>query len=281
MRIFKKIIKSFFIGLVAVFFVAVGIDAADHYDDLSESVMGRIFFGESAGPCPADMIFIPTSGNGYCIDKYEASPGKGCPELNISGQSQTRTNLDAANCKPESVAGAIPWNFISLTQAEAACAKAGKRLPTDEEWYQASLNTPDKDSGWTNEDCQVKNNWERQPGQTGTGKDCLSSYGAFDMIGNVWEWVKAEASDGIFKGKKLPPSGYITSIDINGLPIETSELKSDPNFNNDYFWIKASGARGMARGGYYDNESDAGFYSVYLDSPTSFAGVGIGFRCAK
>jgi formylglycine-generating enzyme required for sulfatase activity len=62
-------------------------------------------------------------------------------------------------------------------------------LPTDKEWLQVALGTPDKETGWDSDDCQVENNWDIQPGLAGTGKNCVSAAGAYDMIGNVWEWT--------------------------------------------------------------------------------------------
>ena len=154
-------------------------------------------------------------------------------------------------------------------------------MPSDEEWYLASLGTPDKEADWQGSDCQVSSNWAAQPGLTGSGENCVSAYGAFDMIGNVWEWVKGEADGGVFKGKSLPLSGYVTAVDSQGVPVATDIEMADPNFNKDYFWLKEKDIRGLARGGYWDNKSDAGVYAMYLVSPPDFAGTGVGFRCAK
>lgn len=280
-KILSKIIKSIIFGLIAVVLVTLGIDASDHYDNLSQSIIGRTLFGEDTGPCTKDMVFVPSEKGGFCIDKYEASPGSECPEKTINNQSQTLVNINDVNCLPVSESGQMPWRFISQNQAAVACAKAGKRLPSDEEWYLASLGTPDKNEQWGKEDCQVAKNWPEQPGLSGSAKNCVSAYGAYDMIGNVWEWVKGEIKDGKFNGNKLPGDGYIKGVSSRGIPIETIVQEGDPNFNNDYLWIKNSGIRGMARGGYWDNDAEAGLYAMYLVSPTYFSGTGVGFRCAK
>lgn len=280
-RLLIKLVKSLAIGIVAVILVTIGIDASDNYDNLSESMIGRLVFGEDDGPCPKEMVFIPSENGGFCIDKYEASAGDKCPYRDVSDQIKTRDNLDLKECIPVSMPDSIPWRFISQSQAMAACTKAGKRLPTDTEWYQASLGTPDKEGDWGAADCHVSSNWPEQPGRTGSSQDCVSSAGAFDMVGNVWEWVKGEINDGIYNGNELPKTGYITEVDINGMPVRTTETSPDPNFNEDYLWIKDSGIRGMARGGYWDNKADAGVYSMYLVSPSSYAGTGVGFRCVK
>ncbi len=280
-KLILKIFKGLAIGLVALVLVTVGIDAADHYDNFSDSLIGRLLFKQPAGLCPSDMVFISTENNGFCIDKYEASPGNECPNQEVGNQEQTRVNLSEENCQPVSKPQVIPWRFISQSQAANACAKAGKRLPTDEEWYLASLGTLDLAYGWDKDSCHVNNNWETQPGLTGAGVDCISAAGAYDMIGNVWEWVKGETNEGFYQDKKLPDPGYIKSVDITGLPIETDINQIDPNYNGDYFWIKDKGDRGMARGGYWSNQTEAGIYAIYLVYPPSFAGTGVGFRCVK
>ena len=72
----------------------------------------------------------------------------------------------------------------------------------------------------------------------------------------------------------------MSSVTSDGMIVST-EKEKDPNFNEDYLWIKKSGIRGMARGGYWANGADAGGYAMYVVSPTSFSGDGVGFRCAK
>lgn len=277
----KKFFTYSFIVFFAIILVTVGIDASDHRGSFSESLVGKLIFGEGDSPCPVGMVFIYSDTGGFCIDKYEASASEECPYSEPNGQSQSRINLDSDECNSVSVADAIPWRYISQSQAAIACAKAGKRLPTSEEWYQASLGTPDLSNNWTENDCQVDKNWDSQPGKTGDGEKCVSSFGAYDMIGNVWEWVKGEIEEGIYDAKELPDEGYIIAANSSGMPVETNYDQFDENYNEDYLWIKKSGVRGMARGGYWDNQEKAGFYSIYLVSSPSFAGTGIGFRCVK
>jgi formylglycine-generating enzyme required for sulfatase activity len=262
--------------VAAIILTTVGIKASDNIFNSPSNL--RI---EDKGQCPTGMVSVPSSTGDFCIDQYEASPGSDCPYSNPSDQGDTKANLDYPNCYPRSQAGAVPWRNVSQNQAALACAKAGKRLPTNKEWLQAALGTPDLDSGWGEEDCQVAENWENQPGLTGSGDRCVSSFGAFDMIGNVWEWVEGTINDGVYQGKILPNQGYINSVDEDGLPNETNTGLSDKNYNEDYFWIKTKETRAFARGGYWNNKTEAGLYSVYLVSPPSFVGTGVGFRCVK
>ena len=265
----KKAVKYIIIIISATVLLTIGIKASD-------SLLG----GESDSLCPSDMVFIPSSSGGFCVDKYEASPADACPSKNTNNQKDSRLNMASAGCKPVSVEGAIPWVYISQTQAREACARAGKRLPTNKEWLGASLGTPDKNSSWKASDCQVAENWESQPGITGSGEECVSFFGAFDMVGNVWEWTDETINNGKLNGEALPKQGFVYEADANGIAAETNGSASE-NYNNDYFWIKNSGVRGIARGGFYSNEEEAGIYSAYLVSQPSYIGVGVGFRCVR
>lgn len=231
--------------------------------------------------CPDDMVFVPGASGGFCLDKYEAAAGNGCSIKDPANQDDTRADLENSACAPVSQAGLIPWRFISQNQAAVACAKAGKRLPTNEEWLAAALATPDKPGNWTADDCQVSNNWSQQPGYTGSGKNCVSGVGAYDMVGNVWEWVEGTVEDGKYKGNDLPEEGYVKGSNSLAMPTETNQEIGDKNYNNDYFWIKKTGSRGIARGGYWANDAEAGQYSMYVVTPPSSVGTGVGFRCVK
>ncbi len=274
--------KFFFVGkkevvviVLAVVFTTLGIKAADNL------IVKNDFAQVSSEECPKGMVLVPFSQGDFCIDIYEASAGDKCSYSNPATQTETRMNLDDPNCFPVSSFGNLPWRNISQDQASRACAKAGKRLPSNQEWLQASLGTPDLASAWSSADCQVDNNWDIQPGLGGEAKNCVSSYGVYDMIGNVWEWVEGVVEDGVFDGKELPEAGYIDSTNGKGLPGATNTNNPNPNYNNDYFWLKTKGLRGIVRGGYWNNKSDAGVYSLYAVTPPSSAEPGIGFRCVK
>jgi formylglycine-generating enzyme required for sulfatase activity len=73
-------------------------------------------------------------------------------------------------------------------QAQEACANAGKRLPTSAEWQVGANWTPDPgpDNGTT--DCNTAAN-DGLSTLTGARSSCVSARGAFDMVGNLAEWV--------------------------------------------------------------------------------------------
>ena len=225
--------------------------------------------------CPREMVFIASSDGGFCIDKYEASAGKNCPLVNPRSIKDSRKNLVVPRCKAVSAFGLNPWRYISRDQAERACSQAGKRLATPREWHLAALGTDD-----INANCQLYNNWEEQPGRGGQDLKCVSSGGAYDMVGNLWEWTDAVVKDGVWAGVNLPQSGYIAGTDGQGMP-GLVQVEAHPDYNQDYFWIKSSGLRAVAKGGYYDSEAKGGVYSTYVELNPSEVSPGIGFRCVR
>jgi hypothetical protein len=155
---------------------------------------------QGAVSCSADMVAVGP----LCVDIYEASvwdsaagtvtqygdgvddypdacsdDGSGCYDL-IFAVSQPDKN---------------PSRLITWYQAVQACANVGKRLPTTAEWLMAANGTPavvpaDRDSG-CNVDGIAGGNELGTTGQSasaGAPDACVSSTGAFDMLGNVWEW---------------------------------------------------------------------------------------------
>jgi formylglycine-generating enzyme required for sulfatase activity len=277
---FPNPIKSIIVIAVSIILVTLSIDAADHNGGSSKSIIQKIF-GSDEKLCPDDMVYAQSEAGSFCIDKYENSAGNDCTNLIPANQTETLANINETNCKPMSVAGKAPWRNVSQSQAQIECAKAGKKLPSSEMWYYAALGTPDLAEKQGIDDCQVANNWTEHPGPAGSGKNCISSAGAYDMIGNVWEWVTGEINNGNYKDVQLPPQGYISAVTSSGLPISTSAESPDKNYNEDFLWVKQSEVRGIMRGGYWENNETAGIYTMYAVSLPSFSGNGVGFRCAK
>ncbi len=92
-----------------------------------------------------------------------------------------------------SIAGVTPSAFLNWFQAVAAARNAGKRLPSNAEWQTAALGTPDPGVSLAGtEDCNTANGGDPSGNAlvpTGSRVDCFSDALAFDLVGNVFEWV--------------------------------------------------------------------------------------------
>jgi formylglycine-generating enzyme required for sulfatase activity len=152
------------------------------------------------------------------------------------------------------------------------CARDGKRLPTNAEWYNLSLGM----SG-VEEVCNIRS---KDVSHTGSFSECVSPDGVYDLVGNVWEWVSDDVIEGAYNARQLPESGYVAQVDAHGMATVVSD-ESQELFGKDYFWSRADGAYGIIRGGYYGSDTDAGVYVVHADTPPTSASAGVGFRCVK
>ncbi len=173
--------------------------------------------GRPLTTCPADAV---VSGTG-CMDKYEASvwrvpnPTTLNSDLVRKIKSGVATVADLAaggatrlgtggggneyapcvksgqNCANDiyavSLPGVTPSAVITWFQAQQACTNAGKRLPSSAEWQAAATGTPAPGSDNGTTDCNTSSTRAAVP--TGSRSRCVSSRGAFDMVGNLYEWV--------------------------------------------------------------------------------------------
>jgi formylglycine-generating enzyme required for sulfatase activity len=254
--------------------------------------VGRAFAASfPAGPvkkCAADAVVAGTA----CVDKYEASvwrvpdplgankslvkkikDGKATQaDLTAGGATQLGTASDnyapcadnGQNCANDiyavSLPGVTPAAFITWFQAQEACANSGKRLPTNAEWQMAATGTPDTGGGDNGTTTCNTDNLEPGVGLTGSRSICVSTRGAFDMIGNVNEFVAEWA------------------------PVTTGGPGWGA-FSDDFMiWVGASttdGPAALVRGGAYFDGAAAGPLAVAANQTADGVGPYFGFRCAR
>jgi hypothetical protein len=89
-----------------------------------------------------------------------------------------------------SLPGVLPSTYVSAYQAWAACGFSGKRLPTSGEWTAAATGTPSRADDAA-EHCNTGAGAisAGAPVKTGSLSRCVSTSGAYDMVGNVSEWT--------------------------------------------------------------------------------------------
>jgi hypothetical protein len=208
------------------------------------------------------MVLIAST---YCIDRFESSlvdaaEGRATspyyhPERSILARSHARwknarangeTQLARSTSVPEppswqlqqdfdvravSRAGAVPNGYLTRALSERACANAGKRLCTEDEWVRACRGSEGRrfpyGDKYEHGRCNVFR--ESHPAaelhgnasinhtdprlnqvahrgrpllrKTGATPECASRWGddaVFDMVGNLDEWV--EDAEGVFVG---------------------------------------------------------------------------------
>jgi len=257
------------IVLATVVLTTLGVGAADTWRGASGSLLAQLMGVQPATGCPVGMTTFTTAQTFSCIDTYEVSPGETCTVRDITSADGTAQDITDPDCKPVSLSGMMPWRFVTRAQAMTVCAKAGKRLPTAREWYEAGLGTETAN-------CNVHGG-----GVVSTGKyqTCVAASGIHDVVGNLWEWVSDDVINGQYQGRTLPPSGYIVQTDNGGVATVTSQTSASST--GGYLWSDVGGSFGFLRGGFYGSESDAGLVTLQAATSPNFSGVAVGFRCVQ
>lgn len=272
--------KGVLVVVFATTLTTLAIKASDRYQsNTADTQIAGIAGSGEVSRCPEHMIFVPTADGGFCIDQYENSPGPECVHQFITNEFGTGENVGDPKCLPVSLPNKDPWVNVAAPQAAELCARAGKRLPTNSEWYRAAMGTPDTavDGKYS---CVLGRTGASAAEMTGASEGCVSSFGAYDMVGNAWEWVDAYVAGGWYNNRVLPDEGYVAEVDADGVAAATSATSSSI-FHNDYFFIDKTGVRSMFRGGYWNMTDKAGIDSINATMQSSFLSVAIGFRCAK
>ncbi len=96
--------------------------------------------------------------------------------------------------------GSLPKNYVDWYKARELCEAEGKRLCTEDEWIRAchgtgkagEFNRYSYGDSFIIENCNIQNT---RPEPSGAFQKCKSYYGAYDMVGNVYEWVVPRSSD--------------------------------------------------------------------------------------
>lgn len=175
------------------------------------------------GNCRAGMVQV---GN-FCVDQYEASlVDKNTNEAWSPYCAPQGTQIN--NLKAVSVAGAVPQSTVNGVQAAQACANAGKRLCTNDQWLRVCQGTegrkypygnarqdgvcndefpsrgihvtqetvgeycPGFTGGWNNYPWMIhpKNNQqENSLDAAGSNQQCKTPEGVYDLVGNAAEWI--------------------------------------------------------------------------------------------
>jgi formylglycine-generating enzyme required for sulfatase activity len=165
-----------------------------------------------------------------------------------------------------SIPGVLPSACITWFQANQACLLSGKRLLTNREWQGAAAGTPDPGTDNGTSDCNTGSVFDAV--NTGSRANCKSSWGVFDMVGNVEEWV-ADWAD----RNTVGCTDWTTSA---GIPGGDASCFGGPGGAG-----KAGLPGALIRGGHSSTGTFSGVFDVNSQTDPSFSFSTIGFRCAR
>jgi len=145
---------------------------------------------------PRHQVYL----DAFYIDKYEVTTAHFQQFVQATGhRTQAERGGDSATWRAprgsgSSIAGLEQHPVVQVSQddAKAYCTWAGKRLPTEAEWEKAAWGTDGRTYPWGNQFDSRQGNFEGKNHGTvpvGSYEEGKSPYGAYDMAGNVWEWV--------------------------------------------------------------------------------------------
>jgi formylglycine-generating enzyme required for sulfatase activity len=154
---------------------------------------GEFTMGSEAYPeeMPIHTVYLEA----FWIDQTEVTNGMyikcvitGICQEPLASTSRTHSNYYGNSEFDNYPVAAVKWNM-----AKAYCEWAGRRLPTETEWEKAARGIDGRIYPWGN-DLPNNNllNYNSNVGDTTEIRkypDGKSIYGAYDMAGNVWEWV--------------------------------------------------------------------------------------------
>jgi len=158
-----------------------------------------------------------------------------------------------------------PVLYVDWNMANSYCSWAGRELPSEAQWEKAARGTDARVAGagtyypWGGTlDCSYTNYYDNIKGKYCVGDTTVvknyesgkSFYGAYDMAGNVWEWVSS----------LYQPYPY------------------DANDGREN--LSSSGSRALRGGSWYFGENFVRSASRYKTEPT-VTNYTLGFRCSR
>jgi len=164
-----------------------------------ECVVMRVAETNAEKTIPRGMVvrIIKHSSNSYDTDIKRYAKALFCPQdmfiVDVPPGKEGRPFFKVCVDRYEfpNVKGAVPKTGVSYDEAQLLCEQKGKRLCTADEWKFAcgGIEQYTYPYGWNPEKEKCNSDDKRPPEESGTRINCVSKFGGYDMVGNVFEWV--------------------------------------------------------------------------------------------
>jgi formylglycine-generating enzyme required for sulfatase activity len=217
---------------------------------------------------PAHNVFL----DAFYIDKYEVTNSlyKICVDAGVCTGPYNRRSNNSPQYYGNSEFDNYPVIYVDWYQAKAYCEWRGTRLPTEAEWEKTARGTDERYYPWESNftankteanftDISVYTGDTTEVGSYPLGK---SVYGAYDMAGNILEWVN-----------DWYKSDYYTTLGDNSVNPQGPSEGESKVLRGGSWWP----------GGYFKGiyrEGDISTFNRFKDYPSRFHND-IGFRCAR
>jgi formylglycine-generating enzyme required for sulfatase activity len=156
----------------------------------SDFTMGSANYCQTGSPefCrgekPPHQVYLDS----YYMDKYEVSNAayKTCVDAGICSRPTNSSRFNNA------VYELHPVVYVDWNMAVAYCEWRGARLPTEAEWEKAARGIDERTYPWGEDIGCDRANYSgcvRDTAPVTSYPSGASPYGAYNMAGNVWEWV--------------------------------------------------------------------------------------------
>jgi formylglycine-generating enzyme required for sulfatase activity/serine/threonine protein kinase len=152
---------------------------------------------------PEHIVYL----DGYWIDKYEVTNSQ-YSKCMLTGACSMNENSDIQN----PILQDYPVMGVKWVDANNYCKWVGRRLPSEAEWEKAARGTDGRVYPWGNEKpSSLLVNLSENIEPSVSYQAGASIYGALNMAGNAWEWVKDWYGEDYYEKSALDnPTGPLT-----------------------------------------------------------------------